>query len=121
MSDVCAVCGEPVLTLFTVHGVLRHLNPTPHPDGPNTITLDNNGRHITILHGLDMPAPPGTGYLTHICPPNTRRKGPACGVCLMPMDRELADREKWTSHPSCDTTDVRSAIRAQLKQLREKR
>jgi hypothetical protein len=111
-EGTCA-CGQTVRNVFTVGGIVRQLETTPHPDGNHVLEqvlqpLTGPGPvpRARVLSGLQMPAPDGAGYRIHRCPPPPR-PGPPCSVCGLTMNRELAALEKWATHPCCDPEFLR--------------
>lgn len=120
MTEVCRSCGERVLTVFTAGGLLRNLHPEPDLLGAHVIIQDDQGRRALVLNGTDMPAEPGTGYRLHQCPPG--RPWRRCTVCREPLyTDQYPSLAGWDTHPACDTTSGRSAVRAELDRMRAKR
>jgi hypothetical protein len=98
--DVCRGCGAEVLRHITIGAKIRDLEPGARPDG-NTIIVEHEGRiRARVLSGDEMPAQQ-EAFKAHQCPPK-ERPGPPCAACLLPMHRELAISERWTTHPACD-------------------
>jgi hypothetical protein len=121
-ADRCSACRAPVRTAITEAGKIRDLQPDPHPDG-NHILITTPRGHIRarVLTGADMPAPDGTGYLMHRCPPPPT-PGPACAGCGLPMDRDLSAIEPdHHFHPCCEPDYRREAGRQAAARARAPR
>lgn len=107
----CGKCRAPTRTVITTLGKVRDLDVVPDAERGNHVIVDAPGRlgqnrtlRAAVLTGDRMPAPEGTpAYRMHECARTPAlAPGPACAVCGLPMDRELAALEHWTEHPSCD-------------------
>jgi hypothetical protein len=118
-DDVCSGCRAPVRAVITEGGILRELNPNPCDDGNHTIITTPRG-HIRahVVTGTELPQ--GPTYKIHVCPPRPMPGGP-CAVCGLPMDRQLAELEKWTTHPCCDPDQgIKNARHAASRYKRRK-
>lgn len=108
-------CGQVVRWVLTLAGRRLPIDPQPHPAGNIVpVTLDDGSVRAQVLGGDRLPVePPRKAYRAHhaTCPDaelfRSRRPAkrarrlcadPACGL---PMDEELAVRERWRVHPSC--------------------
>lgn len=101
-EGTCTLCGAGVRNVITEGGKIWELDTTPDPDG--VVQMITNGRgeiRARVLGPTERPAPPGEGYRRHKCPPPPD-PGPTCDACRLPMDRELALKERWIVHPSCE-------------------
>lgn len=107
-------CGQPVRTLITEGGTIRHLEVNPHPDGNHTI-VDRAGLiRAHTLTGPEMPAPDNTpAYRIHKCPP-APRPGPTCRGCGLPMPRDIAEKLDWHCHPCCEPEFLEQLTAQQL-------
>lgn len=107
-------CTAHVRWVYTLAGARMPLEPDPHPDG-NVIRvrLEDGSIRAKVLTGVELPAQQ-TAWMPHWrnCPDSPlyrerkTRIGPKCKACEAPMDPDLARRERWTTHPSCDPAGV---------------
>lgn len=101
-EGACSICGAGVRNVFTEGGKIRELETDPHPDGNHLMITNERGEiRARVLGPADMPAPDDQGHRKHRCPP-PEPDGPICDACALPMDRELAAKERWAVHPCCD-------------------
>jgi hypothetical protein len=119
-GDVCSGCGAEVRRLITPGGIVRDLDPTPHPNGNHVIITNEAGEvRAKVVSGDQMPVE-GDAYRRHECPPKpVVATGPACAACELPMHAELAASQGWATHPSC--VDPEDARREALQQIRGRR
>lgn len=101
--------GESTCPRCRAHGHWRlsisnrrlFLDADPDPTGNVVVVELGDGRvRAKVLTGAEMPAQQ-QAFRQHACP-RAERPGPPCSVCRLPMDRDLAYAERWTSHPCCD-------------------
>lgn len=114
-----AVCSGPTCAAIIRWAVTREgrrmpLNLDPDPAGNVVIETNATGEvRARVLTGHELPAL-GEAWMPHwkTCPDSKEfkaaqhRHAPKCTVCRKPMDPDLARRERWTTHPSCDLTGV---------------
>jgi hypothetical protein len=121
-DDVCSGpsgCGAKVRRVITEGGTIRELHPVPIPGGNHTLITTPAGLvRAHVVTGTEYNEAPA--YRIHQCPPPPD-PGPPCVVCRFPMDRQLAARERWTSHPSCDPSEGLAAVRHAVSRYRSKK
>jgi len=109
-------CGATVRWVLTVNHRRLDLDVTPDPNGNVIIvTLDDGRVRAKVLCGPEMPAQQ-EAFRMHRCS-KPKPPGIPCGGCPLPMPREIALREGWTHHPSCEPG---FALRLAQDRLRER-
>jgi hypothetical protein len=109
LQNACTLCHADIRWVITLGNRRWPLDVTPHEDG-TVILVDVDGAvRARILNGPELPAQV-EAYRQHECP-KPKRPGPRCAVCVLPMDRELALLEHWTTHPCCDPRYQREKAR----------
>lgn len=108
-------CSAPVLIVRSEENRLIKVDPKPHADGVVVAVRGPSGDvRARVLGGVDLPAQV-TAWRRHetTCtdPDEVRRRltrtAPRCAACDGPMDADLARRERWRTHPSCDPEHYR--------------